>query len=278
MVVCFKEARMLDVATETFLSQDHPITVEVFRSENIPQPAILLLHGANGLTMHHDWHRRLAAVLAEAGYAVFFVHYFDRTGTGLATRETARECFLLWHQTIVDAVAFVAGHLNVISDRIAFLGLSLGATLSLSVATQLSKIQAVAVFCGEVPDAGWRFITSLPPTFVVHGGADRLIPVAQAYKIEQWLKERNIYYEMKIYPEEGHIFREEALNDSTASAIAFFHRFLQPSPLDLRDTSTSTGENNEPLEAEETVQPGLAPASPGDQQTGDDPIATSPQQ
>ncbi len=268
---------MFDAVTEAFLSQGRPIAVEVFQSGTIPQPAIIHLHGANGIATFHSWHRGLAALLAESGYAVFFVHYFDSTGTDFANLDVIRENFLVWHKTIVDAVAFVAERQDVISDSIAFLGFSLGATLSFSVAAQLPRIRAVAAFFGGVPDAGWRFIPSLPPTFIAHGEADPVVPVDQAYKMEEWLKQRNIPHELKIYPEEGHIFGEEAMSDSMASAIAFFDRYLhESSSSGPEEVASATEEASQPQPEEETVPARPATENEVDQQEGDDMPGTSP--
>jgi hypothetical protein len=90
----------VDALTERFISDDHPITVEIFAAEGAHHPGILLLHGANGLATAHGPHRRLATIFAESGYAVFFVHYFTRTETVWADRDTVREYFLVWRKTI----------------------------------------------------------------------------------------------------------------------------------------------------------------------------------
>ncbi len=217
---------MPDVTTEAFQSQDRAITVEVFGSATTAHPAILLLYGAGGLRVRHDWYRRLASLVAENGFVVFLVHYFDSTGISCAERNTAQECFLRWHKTIVDAISFVSEHPKVVRGQIGLLGLSLGATLALFVAGRDSKVRALATFFGEIPKGGWLFIKSLPPTFIVHGGADRAVPVIQAHNLTRWLKKRSTPVEMKIYPGQGHIFPTAAMDDAMMSAIAFFRKHL----------------------------------------------------
>src|SRR5215472_8445630 len=117
---------MADVATGTFLSQNRPITGEVFRSASAPQPALLLVHGAGGTKVRYEWYRHLATLLARKGFAVLFAHYFESTATGVADREIAHQHYWRWHQTLVDAVSFISRQPNVISDRLGVIGLSLG--------------------------------------------------------------------------------------------------------------------------------------------------------
>lgn len=47
--------------------------------EDAGRPAVLLLHGADGLT-YADGYRLAARTIAASGYHVAFVHYLDRTG------------------------------------------------------------------------------------------------------------------------------------------------------------------------------------------------------
>jgi len=219
---------MADVAMGTFLSQDRPITGEVFRSASAPQPTLLLVHGAGGTMVRHKWYRHLATLLAEKGFAVWFVHYFESTGTGVADREVAHQHYWRWNQTLVDAVSFISRQPNVITDRIGVIGLSLGGTLALTVAAQAPKVGAVALFFCEIPKVVLPYIHSLPPALVVHGKGDQWIPVAQAYRLKRWLQRRNMPCELKIYSGEGHVFRDETVDDAMEAAAVFFKKYLRP--------------------------------------------------
>ncbi len=210
-----------------FLSQDHPISVDVCQPFNEPRPAIIVLHGADGPTSRNNSYFRLANGIAVHGYVVFLVHYFDRTGTIRADRETTRDCFADWRKTIVDAVTFVAKHPRVRAEQIGLLGLSLGATLALSVSGRLADIRAVAEFCGVMPNPG-AFMMRMPPTLIVHGNEDDIVRVEEAYKLERLLKKQGVPYEIEIYADEGHIFRAGAFLDSVRRTVVFFDRYLRP--------------------------------------------------
>jgi carboxymethylenebutenolidase len=228
----------------TFQSQGHPIKVEIFRRGEGLQPAVLLLHGANGL--QHEGHRRVAETFADRGFTVLFVHYFDRTGTLVASRNDARNNFLLWHKVILDGVAFAQTQPAILADRIGIYGLSLGGTLAVSVAGHLPEICAIVLHGGEVPEPGLQLLKALPPTLILHGDADRIVPVANALRLEHWLKERNIPVETRIYEGEGHFFREEAFADATRMAISFFERQLRPERLEQIQVIEVVDENKRP--------------------------------
>jgi hypothetical protein len=66
----------------------------------------------------------------------------------------------------------------------------------------------------------------MPPALILHGEADRLVPVAEALKIEQVLQERHLTYEIKLYPGQGHGFSASALADAARRSIAFLHEHL----------------------------------------------------
>lgn len=200
--------------------------MEIFRAGEGPQPVVLLLHGANGL--QHEGHRRVAERLAEKGFATFFVHYFERTGTVVASRNDARQHFLLWRRAILDGVAFAQARPGIVAGRIGLYALSLGATLAVSIAGQLPEVCAQVLFGGEIPEAGLQLLKVQPPTLIIHGAEDRIVPVANSRRFEQWMKERNIPVETRIYEDEGHLFREEAFEDATQLAISFLERWLRP--------------------------------------------------
>ena len=169
-----------------------------------------------------------AGQLAARGFAVFVVHYFDRTGTVTATdKRTIFGNFPAWGKTVWDAVGHVAEHPQVDAERIGLLGFSLGGYLALSVASVDSRVKAVVEFFGGLPREMKLFMRRLCPVLILHGAEDETVPVGEAYELEKELQRRGIPYEMKIYEGTGHGFSGEVWRDASARTLAF----LQEAPL-----------------------------------------------
>jgi len=126
-------------------------------------------------------------------------------------------------------VSHVAGQAVVDPERIALLGFSLGAYLSLSAAAIDSRIKAVVEYFGGLPKEMKLFMRRFCPVLILHGEADPTVPVAEAYHLQQVLEKRSLPYEMKIYPGVGHGFSGEIWHDSGERALAFLKKYL-PTP------------------------------------------------
>ena len=187
-------------------------------------PALIGLHGSAG---GHATMSDPAEMLAAQGFAVYVLHYFDRTGTtGVADKQTAIRNFPAWGKTVWDAISHVARQQEVDCDRIGLLGFSLGAYLALSVSAVDSRVKAVVEFFGGMPKEMKFFMRRLCPTLILHGGADLTVPVAEAYDLQQLLEKRNTPYEMQIYPEAGHGFTDEIWRDARRRTLAFLQKYL----------------------------------------------------
>jgi dienelactone hydrolase len=82
--------RAVAIPETRFPSGGRQIEVETFRPEGRAGllPAVVFLHGADGIEAHGDEYRKTAAQLAGHGFGVLPVHYFDRTGTRRAGLDT----------------------------------------------------------------------------------------------------------------------------------------------------------------------------------------------
>jgi carboxymethylenebutenolidase len=177
---------------QTFTSGGVPITVEWFEGASAASggrlPAVLLLHGADGLTFG-DGYRLGAQVLAGAGYHVAFVHYLDRTGERRVSYSTLRQKFPLWVATIGDALTWLAGRPGVDPDRLGIMGVSLGAALALEAASYDGRVKAIVDYFGPVPEGLAARKPRLPPTLILHGANDPIVPVSNAHALEKLLSE-----------------------------------------------------------------------------------------
>jgi len=168
-----------------------------------------------------------ASTLAAQGFAVYLLHYFDRTGTESVDKATIFRNFPLWMKTLWDAISFVETQPQVDRERIALLGFSLGAYLSLATSAIDPRVKAVVEFFGGMPKEMHLFMRRLCPVLILHGEVDRTIPVEEAYQLQKLLEKKGIPYEIKIYPGAGHGFVDETIwRDAGLRSLCFLQKYL----------------------------------------------------
>jgi len=212
--------------TSSFQSGGHPITLDSFLPEakGCRFPTVIGLHGSGG---GHASMAEPARRLAAQGFAVYVLHYFDRTGTtGIADKQTAVRHFPAWGKTLWDAISHIEQQPQVDPSNIGLLGFSLGAYLALSVAAVDSRVKAVVDFFGGLPKEMKFFMRRLCPVLILHGEADATVPVEEAYHLKEVLEKRGIPYEMQIYPGVGHGFSGETWQDASLRTVRFLQKHL----------------------------------------------------
>jgi dienelactone hydrolase len=208
----------------TFFSDGKPIRLDHYPPNHAgSSPAVVLIHGSGGPLHGLD---PFASQAAHFGVHVFVLHYFDRTGHNWVAPSQIEPNFLIWLETLKDAVSFVASQPGVDAERIGLLGFSLGAYLALALATRDSRIAAVAELFGGLPELFTNSAGNLPPILILHGAQDTTVPVERAHELERILKQHKIPYLMKIYPDQGHVFRGLAQLDAMSRVAQFFRTYL----------------------------------------------------
>jgi carboxymethylenebutenolidase len=208
----------------TFVSNGQSIRIDHYPPNHVgSSPAVILVHGSGGPLHGVDPFASQAALF---GVHVFVLHYFERTGHNWVSPSQIESHFLAWLETLKDAVSFVASQPGVDASRIGLLGFSLGAFLSLALATQDSRIAAVAELFGGLPEQFVKNAGNLPPVLILHGAQDTTVPIDRAHELERILQQHKIPYLIKIYPDQGHVFRGLAQLDAMGRVAQFFKIYL----------------------------------------------------
>jgi carboxymethylenebutenolidase len=210
----------------TFVSDGVRIPVDCFEPGGSgPRPAIVALHGSGGYG-GGGRARSLAGPVASLGYSVFLPHYFRRTGTERSDAATSHRHFLTWMGTVRDAIGFAARQPGVDPSHVGIIGISLGAYLGLAVASLDERVKAVVDFFGGMPDPLAAGCTRMPPTLILHGDSDTIVPVDEAHRLQRLLVSCGAPHEMKIYSGETHFFSSLAGLDAAQRTIAFLGKHL----------------------------------------------------
>jgi carboxymethylenebutenolidase len=212
--------------TLVFESGGKPVRLDAYLPESAegPLPAVVALHGAGGGVSGME---RYAAALAAEGFAVYLLRYFDRTATESADKPTILRNFPLWMKTLWDAISFVEKQPAVDPARIALLGFSLGAYLSLANSAIDPRVKAVVEFFGGMPKEMNLFMRRLCPVLILHGEADATVPVEEAYRLQKLMEKKGMAYEIKIYPGAGHGFEDQTIwRDAGLRSLAFLRKHL----------------------------------------------------
>lgn len=203
------------------------VTAELFEATSPKRrPVIVVLHGAGGTLLDGPEMRRVAQHLAEAGNAVYVVHYFDRTGTLFARDSTMQKNFGLWLETVQDSLAAIQTMRN---DRtkIGIYGYSLGAFLALQVASDNQRVAAVVEHAGGVWNSESERLRELPAVLMVHGEQDRRVPFDKyADPLVPILRKRAARVETLFFAAQGHVFAPAAMKEVREAAVQFFWRQL----------------------------------------------------
>ena len=132
------------------------------------------------------------------------------------------ERYGLW----LEAIGSIIRAKRVASQPVGLLGYSLGGYLALTAAMAWREVAAVAVCYGGLPTPFLGLAAGLPPTLLLHGGADQVVPVTETTAVTDLLRSHRIAHEVHIYPQAGHGFQGADAEDAIRRIVEFFRKHL----------------------------------------------------
>lgn len=210
---------------ERIVAAGQTVTIETFNPGVTGQmPAVIILHGADGMDEFGEQYREAGRQMAQAGYVAFVPHYLE--GPAPEGSHSNPKLFLHWVKIVNATVRYAAAQENVDPCRIAIGGFSLGGFLAAAVGAENPRVRAVAVFFGGVPEPVAKNARRMPPTLIIHGCCDTRVPVSEAYRLAQVLARLGTPYQIHTYPGQGHVFDESAQKDAAKKVLAFLDCYL----------------------------------------------------
>lgn len=199
-------------------------------------PAVILLHGAVPRGAGNATYASMCRGFAAGGYYAMFVEYYSQAGpskpgdppvTGRGFAAWVNGNFPIWTREIASGVSVLGRNRRVDRARIAVIGYSLGAFLAVAAgATEGGRLAAIVEYYGGMPVGYAHLAANMPPTLIMHGADDRVVPVRYAYKLNQILTHDGRPHEMKIYPGVGHSFGVVAHGKFWQTMLDFLRRYL----------------------------------------------------
>lgn len=205
-----------------------------------PWPAVLVCHENRGLTDHiEDVTRRFA----KSGYVALAVDLLSRNGgtksimddttiPGLLTQNVQPTRHVSDFQA---GLAYLKNQPYVARDKYAMTGYCFGGGVTWLTAAMTPELKAVAPFYGPAP-ADIKLLSNIKAEVLgVYAATDQNIN-ARIPEVEAALKEGNVKYQVKIYPDSQHAFHNDtnpqryapaAAKAAWADTLALFDRVLK---------------------------------------------------
>jgi carboxymethylenebutenolidase len=203
----------------------HPVRTLQFRAPGDgPRPSVLILHGAGGFDRRLALYNTYAAGLAAAGIDAYLVYYYAADDTG------AGDEFEQQYELRAKLVGDIADRLLAQKEsngKLALIGFSNGGILATGAATLDARITAAVIYYGTEPWPLGRPAKRYPPMLVLHGDADRIIPVSAGMRLSQQAKQLGAPVDLVIYPGEGHGFGVDTTTKTGVDSYARVQAFLR---------------------------------------------------
>jgi dipeptidyl aminopeptidase/acylaminoacyl peptidase len=216
------------------------------------RPAIVFVHGGPARQMllgyhymqFYHWAYGINQWLADQGYVVLSVNYRSGIGYGRSFRTAPNTGGRgnAEYQDVLTGGKYLQSRPDVDPDRVGIWGLSYGGVLTAQALARNSDIFKAGVDLAGVhlwgssldPDSvsfkssaigaieGWK-----SPVLLVHGDDDRNVAFQQTTGLVQLLRQRDVYYELIVFPDDTH---ESMLHSRWLYTLErmdqFFKRFL----------------------------------------------------
>ncbi len=188
------------------------VLIESFTSSSGPsRPAVVVLSGSHGFASPS--YEELGQSFNAAGLDAYLVHLLstaDQKAIARAGSSTARIAYYAtrwqdWIATVHGVVSYIKSQPHH-TGKVGVFGLSLGAQAASAASADSTDIAALVLADGAFPDGYSKPVRSLPPLYIVWGGADRTFPISTAQKLRQMVEGLGGSASLNVYKDGPHNF------------------------------------------------------------------------
>ena len=207
------------------------VLVEGFASSSAAsRPAVIILSGSHGFVS--PAYDEFGQSFNAAGLDAYLVHLLSPTDQEAIARAGSLPARIAYYATRwQDWIAMVHGVVSYIKSqphhtgKVGVFGLSLGAQTAAAASADSTDIAALVLADGAFPDGYSKPVRSLPPLYIVWGGADRTFPVSTAQKLHQMAQGLGGPVSLNVYKDGPHNFflkSGEQAKSAHQSVVDFF--------------------------------------------------------
>lgn len=203
-----------------------------------PNPAVVIIHGAEPRQANYDEYERICSDLAAQGYVADFIEFYGpNEEVAPAETDKIRAGFFPWNKKIREGIEALDKNPAVDPKRVGEIGYSLGALLAMEHASfDPNQVAAVVEYYGPLPKGLEDRVATMPPVLIIHGGRDQIVNAKQAHAIDEMLTAANRPHELKIYPAARHGFNYPSSSDydqpdtqaAWNASLEFLGKYLAP--------------------------------------------------
>ncbi|QND48068.1 alpha/beta hydrolase [Rhizobium lusitanum] len=207
------------------------VLVEGFvSSSGASRPAVIILSGSHGFAS--PAYDELGRSFNASGLDAYLVHLLspaDQQAIARAGSAPARIAYYAtrwqdWIATIHGVVSYLKNQPHH-TGKVGVFGLSLGAQTAAAASADSTDIGALVLVDGAFPDGYSKPVRSLPPLYIVWGGADRVFPVSTARELQRMAQGLGGSVSLNVYQGGAHNFFLKSGPQAAAAhqgAAAFF--------------------------------------------------------
>jgi len=190
------------------------------------RPSVIVLHGTRGFELKLSAYERYANALTAEGIDAYLVEFYteiDSQTLKAFNNKEDREAYDMrrydaWTKRVSSAITTILNG-EYSSGQVGLLGFSLGGFVAAATACRDSRVKALGVLYGGMPDKIAPEVKRMPPTIELHGDADRNVPLATGEALVTLAKAVGAPAEQVTYSGKGHGFDFADNDPATSNAV-----------------------------------------------------------